>query len=324
MEISMDTVLKKAKIFIYRNARPLDYARWRYHFENGSLEEVLTALATYQNEDGGFGHALEVDCWNPNSAPIQTWCATEILRELLMTPKAENTLEHIKKSDIVKGILRYLEKSLDSEEKGWKKCIESNNHNPHAPWWEYSQPHEEPQNVDDRFSSMYNPTAALAGFVLAYASKESVIYQKAYHIAVRAIGDILKVENLSDMHVISCFFQLYEYIKMTNVSDEFEIYELEQKLKSMVHETISYDKEQWGKSYLCKPSWYIQSRGSLFFEQNQDIALFESEFIRKTQLEDGTWNITWVWNDYLDEWAIAENWWKADVAIKNCLYLRNI
>ena len=69
------TVFKKARTFVYRNARPLDIARWQYHFENGSKGAVLTALAVYQNEDGGFGHALEPDSWNPNSAPIQTWAA---------------------------------------------------------------------------------------------------------------------------------------------------------------------------------------------------------------------------------------------------------
>lgn len=76
---------QKARTFIYRNARPLDIARWQYHFEGGSKKAVLTALAVYQNEDGGFGHALEPDCWNPNSAPIQTWTATEILREIDFT-----------------------------------------------------------------------------------------------------------------------------------------------------------------------------------------------------------------------------------------------
>ena len=74
-----------ARTFIYRNARPLDIARWQYHFDGGSKEAVLTALAAYQNEDGGFGHALEPDCWNPNSAPIQTWTATEVLREIDFT-----------------------------------------------------------------------------------------------------------------------------------------------------------------------------------------------------------------------------------------------
>ena len=46
----------KARSFVYKNARPLDLARWKYLFEGGSKEDVLTALAAYQNEDGGFGH----------------------------------------------------------------------------------------------------------------------------------------------------------------------------------------------------------------------------------------------------------------------------
>lgn len=45
---------KKAKGFVYRNARPLDLARFRFHFENGSADEVLYALSFYQNDDGGF------------------------------------------------------------------------------------------------------------------------------------------------------------------------------------------------------------------------------------------------------------------------------
>lgn len=63
------TIFEKTRMFVYRNSRPLDIARWQYHFEDGSKEAVLTALAPYQNEDGGFGHALEPDSWNPNSTP---------------------------------------------------------------------------------------------------------------------------------------------------------------------------------------------------------------------------------------------------------------
>ena len=50
--------------------------------ENGNKENVLKILASYQNEDGGFGHGLEPDCWNPNSSPVQTWVATEIIKEV--------------------------------------------------------------------------------------------------------------------------------------------------------------------------------------------------------------------------------------------------
>lgn len=58
----------------------------------------MSALAEYQNEDGGFGHALEADSFNPNSAPIQTWTATEILHEIALEE------DH----PIVRGILAYL------------------------------------------------------------------------------------------------------------------------------------------------------------------------------------------------------------------------
>lgn len=57
----MHHVFQKAGEFIYRNSRSLVLARWQYHFEDGSKEAVLKALSYYQNEDGGFGHALEPD-----------------------------------------------------------------------------------------------------------------------------------------------------------------------------------------------------------------------------------------------------------------------
>jgi len=47
---------------VYRGATPLLFAQWRCAFENGDPEDVLGALACYQNADGGFGHALEASC----------------------------------------------------------------------------------------------------------------------------------------------------------------------------------------------------------------------------------------------------------------------
>lgn len=109
-------VYEKARGFIYRNARPLDLARWQYHFENGSKEAVINALSCYQNEDGGFGHALEPDAWNPNSSPIQTWCATEILREINFT---DNT------HPLINGLLKYLASGRDFEGKLWYNTVKA-------------------------------------------------------------------------------------------------------------------------------------------------------------------------------------------------------
>ena len=58
----------RARAFMYRCSRPLELALWQHRFEGGSLENVLIALSFYQNDDGGFGHALEADNWNPASS----------------------------------------------------------------------------------------------------------------------------------------------------------------------------------------------------------------------------------------------------------------
>ena len=40
------------------------------------------------------------------------------------------------------------------------------------------------------------------------------------------------------------------------------------------------------------------------------------------QNNDGSWNVTWDWNNYLKEWAISKNWWKSDIIIKNIKYIK--
>lgn len=149
----MKEVYLKARGFIYRNARPLDLARFRFHFEAGKKEDVLSVLSYYQNADGGFGHALEPDAWNPASSPIQTWAATEILREIEFFDGG---------CSLIKGILDYLENTPYFDGHFWANIIPSNNLHPHAPWWRKGEdaPHDD-----------YNPTAALAGFILRCGRK---------------------------------------------------------------------------------------------------------------------------------------------------------
>lgn len=73
--------LEKATQFIYRYGRLLDRRRYAYHFESGSRQAVLDALACYQNDDGGFGNGLELDVMCPHSSPICTEVGLAILLE---------------------------------------------------------------------------------------------------------------------------------------------------------------------------------------------------------------------------------------------------
>lgn len=302
--------LKKAKDFIYRNARPLDLTRWQYHFENGKKEAVLHALSHYQNEDGGFGHALEADAWNPNSSPIQTWCATEILHEIGFQDRTH---------PVVQGILRYLAGGKDFENNFWANTVTSNNEYPHAPWW-----HSESESL---CRNTYNPTACLAGFLIRFSIKDSELYQLGCRIAKEACDTYLAdsyPNDRNDMHTTLCYIRMAEYIEESGQTDIINLSALKTKLIEQVKSSITQNKSEWGTCYVCKPSQFFNSKESIFYPDNQEIADYECEFIVKTQLSDGSWTITWDWNAYPEQWAIAKNWWKSNNALINMLYLKNM
>ena len=298
-------VFENARKFIYRNARPIELACWRYHFENGTQEEVLTALSYYQNDDGGFGHGLEADCWNPYSSPIQTWQATEILRGIGFTDGGHA---------VIQGILRYLDSGSDfsQEHDQWRNVILTNNDHPHACWWEYGK---------DGGEFKYNPTACLAGFIIRFADKNSGLYKKACKIAEQACGWLLSNLPMDDSHVISCFIRLYEYCSEAGKTDLFDMEKLISILKEQVSLNICKDTEKWGKEYVTLPSRFISSSDSIFFEDNKEAAAAECEFIINSQLSDGSYSVPWQWWTEYREYETAANWWKSVMIINNMLFL---
>lgn len=75
----------RAKQFIFRCGRLFDRKRFAFHFEGGSRDAAINAMLCYQNEDGGFGHGLELDILCPASNPISAEVALYHLGELGVT-----------------------------------------------------------------------------------------------------------------------------------------------------------------------------------------------------------------------------------------------
>ena len=184
---------EKARAFMYRCSRPLELALWQHRFEGGSAEAVLTALSAYQNADGGFGHALEADNWNPHSSPLTTQTATEILYAV------DAPADH----PVVQNTLRYLDSGadFDAAHRQWPGSIPSNNDHPRAIWWTW----------EDKEAFNYNPTAGLAAFILRYARQDSAVYRKGLAIAQEAIDWLLAQEPFAEKHVVFLFRRLAEF-----------------------------------------------------------------------------------------------------------------
>ena len=66
----MSIRLDDAERFLWREARLIDRLRAQVLLRGGAAESVIAALRPYQNEDGGFGHALEPDLRGPVSLSL--------------------------------------------------------------------------------------------------------------------------------------------------------------------------------------------------------------------------------------------------------------
>jgi hypothetical protein len=71
--------LVRAEHFIWLTARVLEQRRFAFHFLGGEADAVDTALGSYLNADGGYGHALDPDLRGPLSQPLHTAHALRIL-----------------------------------------------------------------------------------------------------------------------------------------------------------------------------------------------------------------------------------------------------
>lgn len=297
------TAYDKARAFILRNARPLDLAIFRYYFENGLREDVTEALAAYQNPDGGFGHGLEADNFNPDSLPMGAWKATEYICKI-----GGLEAEH----PVIQGILRYLDsgKDFDVIHNQWLNVVPSSNDYPCAVWWKYPE-------EGSRFE--YNPTAALAGFTVKYAEPGSALHQKGVRI-VREAADWFIQDAPVERHVANCFIAMYDYCTEAGAMP-FDGAALLAKLDEIVDRSVCRDISQWG-AYMPRPSSFLTSRESRFYHEGlEELCRAECEYIKDTQLPDGSFPVPWSWCNEHKEWQIAENWCKAIIAIDNMLFL---
>lgn len=291
--------MEQTRNWMLRHARPLDWARWRYHFEGGSAEDVLAALAAYQNTDGGFGHGLEADCWNPASSPIQTWCATTVLRELGYPEAAK---------PMIQGMIRYLTGGDAFDGRYWYSQIDSNNDHPHAPWWSVGS--NGPMGDD-------NPTASLAGFLMRFGKGDSGTMGE--RLVSEAITRLMVLETIQDSNLLDCYLELQEHLAA--IGDP-RAEAIAPKLIALADGCVCREAEQWFTSYCCKPSSLLRSRGSILYPLLKDLAARECEMLATVCDEFGVWPVTWDWHAYPDAWPIARMWWQGDIAVKNMLFLQ--
>lgn len=304
----METVLfNEVKNWMYRNARHLEWCLWQYHFENGSKEAVVDALMVYQNEDGGFGNALEPDCWNPNSSPYTTSYAISVLKQIDFMDMSH---------EIFKGIWKYLESYKDLLSYGWRFSIPTNDDYPRAPWWNFSD--------EENKKEYFGITAELSAFILKYGNRESALWKKALQFTDELFVLFNTDKYYGDMG-LQGFVTLIDTVRELGLTEHYNE-NLPVLLKEKIKNAIEHDTEKWAY-YGVRPSQFIVSPNSPFYAENAEIVHEELEYLVRTRPEHDVWAITWTWFDNMEKYEaffrISENWWKGIKAMEKMRFLQN-
>ena len=253
-------IFDRSEKFIYENARLLERQLFAYHFKGGSRERVLTALRAYQNEDGGFGHALEPDIRCPESQPVPVQHALEFLDAVGFD------------AGMVQRACDYL-MTVVTPEGGVPWLLPSAHHYPRASWW----------NTTENPPASLNPTAAIAGLL----HKNCVQHPWLDHATAYCWSKIadLHPAEIHETGVVLTF--------LCHVPDRARAEcELNRLVDEMFSAGLVADARATG--YVRKPlDWANTPEHPLrkYFRE-EDIAA-NLDAIAAGQQADGGWNITW-------------------------------
>jgi len=291
---------QRAGRWVKRCARPLEAARWEYAFEGGSRAAVLRILEAYQNSDGGFGHGLEPDFWLPDSAPMATWAAARILREVGATAEATT----------VQRLLQYLCRTQGANGL-WAAVVPGTNDFPHAPWWEWSE------GTNEKWG--FNPSVELGAFLIHWSLPGSEAAERGWQTVFLAVQRLLSCTEM-DMHEISNYAAAVELLSAQPAEcarrTGYALDTIQAKVGELALASVDPDPSQWAGRYCALPLSYVSGPESFLYPVFGRLVEENLAFFASQADEDGLWPVNWEWGAYPAQFAVAERQWRGIIALE--------
>ena len=271
---------EKGRQFLSTRARALD--RERFAAAIGQPARVVEALASYQNADGGFGHAIEPDLRTPLSTAIATSVGFQALKE------ARIPATH----PVVRRGVSWLLAKLDRDRLVWPIVSPASAQAPHAPWWTFSA------DMDERWNMYrYNPSADLFGMLCHY---RALVPTDVLADLTSAFGRRLKTDPPKEVYDLYCCVRLHD-------SDNLPESLREPLARAILELARSQDPESFHVNYFE----LVPSPRSLLYPTLA--AAFGRAVANaiETQESDGSWKPGWNWAEQdAAAWKTAEIEWR--------------
>ncbi|MCP5094441.1 MAG: hypothetical protein GY943_02685 [Chloroflexi bacterium] len=284
---------QKTAVFMQTQARPLARALFAFEFGNGTEADVTTALAAFQNDDGGFGHGLEPDVQLADSSVLATTVALQHMRRLGLL--ADHPL--------VERGMNYLHQIYSPEHQSWPFVPSTVDAAPHAPWWVY-----EP----DFKANWHNPRPEIVGYLLDWGDKQLAA------ALLTAVLTLAATQDEIEMHALFC----YQRLLQTRALPQDARDHLLPLVEKWAVQHVETNPEKWG-GYGLRPLAVAPTPDSPLAARFADAIDQELAYIIQTQQDDGAWWPTWSWGDsYSDVWPRAKEMWKGQLTLQTLRQLR--
>lgn len=277
---------ENAANFIWKHGRLLERRIFEYFFFDGSKENIITSLKAYQNDDGGYGNALEPDLRAPESQPLHMEFALRTLYDCNITDLelSIRACEYISRhADLSSGIPTLSKSSINY---------------PHAVHWDH------PLSTEPSFDRL----TGLVG-LLKWQGINSPWLDAAVDVCLKNIS----TKKFEDAHTILTSFCLLESLPQTE-----QISQLYNKLSTELLTSAKFFRmDAYSQNYGLSPLEFAPSPSSycngIF---SKDTIIQHLNVLESQQSDDGGWPISW---EAPGETAQLE--WRAWLTVKNLIVL---
>ncbi|MBN8191310.1 hypothetical protein JI667_04030 [Bacillus sp. NTK074B] len=277
---------KNARAYMKKYARPLEQKLYSFYFEGGSRDDVIQELLSFQNEDGGFGQAIEPDFRLGDSSPLATTVGLQIAKDLALPANHH----------IIQKAMEYLNNTYDEDLQGWNAVSDKVNTVPHAPWWHF----DEDKGHCGVQTTWANPNAE----IVAYFHKYFPRHFRLTDWTDKALQELNDLTLPFEMHDFLCYQRLSQELSGEKKKNVLEF------LISNVKDTVCTDPSKWNQ-YVAKPLQVASDPSSPFYELLKEEIQMQLNWEAENQHPEGYWQPNWSWfGQYENEWKDAETEWR--------------
>ena len=284
----------KARTYLKTQARPLERRLFAFYFENEPMENTVADLAQFQNDDGGFGNAIEPDFRMPESSPMATNYGLQIAWEIA-APSSQPTIANA---------IKYILTCYDSRSGTWPMVSSEVNNHPHAPWWQFDA-----AKGKVSAESTGNPTAQIVRSLLAWPEMlPAGLLDTLTSLCLERIADLTGEVS---MHELICYTEFVEALPTELRGDS------ENKIKALVSKTVARDPSAWS-SYSPQPLVFVNSPESFLYADLGQVVEANLDYLIDIQDPSGCWMPNWDWGaSYPEVWDVARQEWQGVITLNN-------